>query len=189
MTRPRFPHRLFILLLGGLLVACVHRPDPAFHPLAEFQKFSTADQEKLLLPFDAYVIGLEKDNTSRVGQLLECSTSSGQTSAEPTCLHINDPYFSGRIDLQANLRKLWDPARQRRPIYVSHIARFDSPYEAPCFLSNVYAPAKACARINIDGSNASVAASWGAMTKLHEDLREQLSQKRPTHVLVYSMGC
>ena len=179
-------HCLLGMALSTLLAACGHQPDAAFHTLAEYAKFPPPEQQKLLLPFDAYVIGLEKTNASRIGRVEECPPGSG--AAAPHCLHINAPYYADRPELQASLRKLWDPARQLRPIYVSHIARFDAPYAAPCYLYSAYDASLNCPGASDPGDKAGVATSWSALDKLHADLEQRISRDRPTHVLVYTMG-
>lgn len=130
------------------------------------------------------MVGVEKDNRSRVGLLAECA---GPVPG-PACLAIDAPYFTERPTLRANLRGKYQG--QWRPMYVSHIARFDGNAVLPCFLVNRLRSALPCAEALSAAASAdkAVAASWPALAVLGSDLQRRIALSRPSHVIVYTMG-
>jgi len=174
----RSPLAAVLLSLAG----CVSTPDPAFHELARFERQPPELRTKLLLPFDAYVIGIEKDNRSRVGEIAECTPGTDGGA----CLGIDAPYFAARPTLRESLRAKY--YQQHRPTFVSHIARFDGG-NAPCFLVNRHDDALPClpGAALLDGDTA-VAQSFAALRRLGDDLDGRLAQRRASHVVVYTMG-
>jgi hypothetical protein len=135
----------------------------------------------LLLPFDAYVIGVEKDNANRIGAPTECAALGAQAD----CLQIGAAYFAQKTELRDKVRLIF--ADQHRPTFVSHIARFDvgSP---PCFVSNDYAATRMCAGAHAGVGAASVDKSWSALTALGQDLDNRLGILGPTHIIIHTMG-
>ena len=167
-----------LVSLGG----CASSPDPAFYELARFDKQPAEVRPKLLLPFDAYVVGVEKDNASRVGEVRECTPGF----AGGDCLDIEAPYFADRPTLRDNIRSKY--LNQHRPTFISHVARFDGS-EAPCFLVNRHDSARPCTPgAGPLPGDTPVTQSFAALRRLGEDLDVRLAQLKPSHVLVYAMG-
>ena len=173
----RIPSICAVLLF---LSAC--SGSPPIRDLALYDEKSTEQQQALMLPFESYIIGIEKDNASRVGSLAECKHGHRSDS----CLDIDAAYFSERPDLREQLREKY--YGQHRPTYISHVARFDG-RGGLCFLYNVYTPLRPCkVRFERAPEQSLVSSSWKAMSILGDDVGEAISTSRPTHVIVYTMG-
>lgn len=177
------PSQCALLAVSLLALAgCASTPDPAFNELARFDQQPSEVRRKLLLPFDAYIVGVEKDNLRRVGEVRECPPGP----AIGDCLAIDAPYFAGRPTLREHLRSKYRD--QHRPTFISHIARFDGS-DAPCFLVNRHDPSRPCTPgAAALAGDTPVAQSFAALRRLGEDLDARLAQLKPSHVLIYTMG-
>lgn len=163
-------------------VACSTGPDAAFHELAVVDPGQ--GDAGLRLPFDAYVIGLDKDNARRAGRVRPCEASD---QAGAYCLRFDAPYFVEHPDMARALRDKVEG--QHRPTYVSHIASFSADAGEPCFLMNHYRDQGRCARAPAQpAAGPPVAQSWIALDLLRADLQARLARSRPTHLVVIVMG-
>jgi len=185
-TVPRwFSERCLLLLLLVTLLAmtagCAGNRTH-FNQLALIGQASEQERRELTLPFDAYIVGIEKDNASRVGSLADCPGAAGGD-----CLAIDAPYLRERPDLRDALHGKY--AGQHRPTYVSHIARF-GPDGQVCFLYNIYATTDACAPLALPAAPEErlVTRSWRAMSTLGRDLERLAGERKFSHVIVYTMG-
>lgn len=171
------------LIVAALLSGCALAPAPGeFHPLALIGESSADTKRELTLPFDAYIVGIEKDNASRVGTIAEC----GRDSTSTECVDIDGQYFRDRPDLREALRGKY--AGQHRPTFVSHVARFDTMGNV-CFLYNIYVDQNKCAEAApVPPSPALVAQSWKALSVLGKDIERYVGARNPSHVVVYTMG-
>lgn len=171
-----------ISVLAITLLGCAGPRPEAFHKLAVLNTLPAPEQANLALPFDAYVLGVEKDKGTHIGQLAECSAANAYLD----CVHIDAPYFVARPELRADLRKKY--ADQSRPTFVSHVVRFATG-TVPCTLFNVYQGTDPCQGYAAPlATPATVAGSWKALNLLGKDLDLTLASLRPTHLVVYAMG-
>lgn len=153
-----------------------------FHDLALIREQPPEAQKLLTIPFDAYIVGIEKDNSSRIGRIAEC----GQDGINKNCLDINSSYFMAHQDIRNNLQGKY--LGQHRPTFVSHIARFDSSGNV-CFLYNVYNSAGSCdSRVVAVAGMSLVDDSWLALKQLGDELQQYVAKNNPTHIIVYTMG-
>lgn len=176
-------HLRALLMTAPLaLAACANLPDPAFHPLALYSQQPANQTAPLSLPFQAYVVGVEKDKRARVGAISECPTGSPRLD----CLNIDAEFFTSRPSLRDALRKTY--LDQFRPTFISHIARFEASGE-PCFLVNDYDSARPCMPdyASLPGESKLVR-SFSGLQRLGEDMNSRLALLKPSHVIVYSMG-
>lgn len=173
-----------VVALAVLLSGCASTSSSVgnFHELAFIHQSSPEVKRDLSLPFDAYIVGIEKDNASRIGSIAECGSAS--TAAE--CVNIDAPYFKERPDLRDALRGKY--AGQHRPTFVSHIARFDERGNV-CFLYNIYVDKNLCAETApVPASQALVSQSWKALSSLGKDIEAFIRARDPSHIVVYTMG-
>lgn len=180
----RFLDVLLVVLLAALLAmtaGCAGNRT-RFHELALIGQSSEQQRRELTLAFDAYIVGIEKDNASRVGRIADCPGAPGGD-----CLAIDAPYLRERPDLRDALHGKY--AGQHRPTYVSHIARF-GPAGDVCFLYNIYAATDACAPQALPAAPGEplVARSWQALATLGRDVERLAAERRFSHVIVYTMG-
>lgn len=175
--------RFLLSLLSGLagLQGCAYQPPVGFHALAIVEQLPAPEQAALSLPFDAYLVGIEKNNAKRVGEIRECSANESTD-----CLFIDAPYFASKPELRSNLRAKY--SGQYRPTLITHVARFDQGSVRPCFLANDYAVTGLCQGVRPSVGSASVASSWDVLDTLGDDLGRRMEVARPTHVVVYTMG-
>jgi pimeloyl-ACP methyl ester carboxylesterase len=171
------------LILGVVtagLLGCVSQRSDDFHHLALLNELSDVERQELMLPFDSYIVGIEKDNASRVGRVQECASG-----ALTNCVNIDAPYFTQRPELRENLRSKY--FGQFRPTFISHIVRFRDG-APPCYLLNAYDGSLPCESGGGKGESATVAGSWQALESLGQALKRQFEEQSPTHVIVYVMG-
>lgn len=171
-----------------LLTACstgVLKTDISFHEIAISPQERINKTKNLDLPFNAYVIGVEKDNKSRVGEIAECSNSGNDA-----CLRINAEYYTNNKTMQDKLRQKY--TNQHRPTFISHVVKFTKASSSPCFLYNVYKYGDSCKPSGIVNKEIEkgkyVQYGWEIMDELQKDIAEYASSQNPSHVLVYFMG-
>ena len=169
------------VILAALFSGCASSPGH-FHELALINESSAEVKRDLSLQFDAYIVGIEKDNASRIGRIAECGAGSRTTE----CVDIDAPYFKERPDLREGLRGKY--AGQHRPTYVSHVARFDGTGNV-CFLYNIYVSNGLCTETTpVPASPALVSQSWQALSLLGKDIERYVNARNPSHIVVYTMG-
>lgn len=171
-------------IAAAWLAGCSTAPrvDTGFHELALYDRQPAAQRAALELPFDAYVIGIEKGPRERVGALPTCPPAG----AGAPCLAFDAPFFQQRPVLRRWLVERYE--RQSRLTYVSHVARFDGG-GAPCFLFNRHDAARPCdGRPLPTPEPAAVAQSWQVLDRLGDDLAATVQRLRPSHIVVYTMG-
>jgi hypothetical protein len=174
---------LMIVMMSVPACATHLKTDVAFHELALDPAERENRDARFDLPFDAFIIGVEKANRSQVGAIKECGASGGSTD----CLNIDAPFFTQRPELRDNLRAKYN--NQHRPTLISHIAQFDS--AASCFTYNIYSVARQCpaaSSIPRPANGEYVDASWKALADLETRVASYVAQRNPSHILVYVMG-
>ena len=173
--------RIILSFVLAALIGCASKPSVDFHKLALLDTLPSAEREALLLPFEAIIVGVEKDNQSRIGAIRECTVITAYTE----CIHIDSPYFTSQPALRENLRAKY--RNQYRPTFVSHVVSFDKE-TPPCALFTIYSGIAPCNGLALKLQPASVAASWQALRTLQDSLDLSMGNKPPTHVVVYTMG-
>lgn len=73
------------------------KTDISFHEMAVGKSERENKDKDFNLPFDAYVIGVEKDNKSRVAEIKECTET-----VHRNCLNINASYYTKNKIMQNN---------------------------------------------------------------------------------------
>lgn len=170
-----FPYLIFLMLAG-----C--RTTSEFHDVANYYDKGATEQARLNLPFDAFVVGIEKANNRRAGEVAECSPPQKTQN----CLDIDAPYFVDHPEIRQNLK-----SKYRSPLrttYVSHIAQFGG-NDGPCFIYNLYSDAHGCGGRYVKQPAATlVDAGWPALDFLGVQLAAYIQENRPTHLVLYTMG-
>jgi hypothetical protein len=152
-----------------------------YHRLALYDRLEPAAQRALQLPFDAYVVGLEK-RWSFAG-VPRCPPGG----VGGPCLDIDGPYFTARPAARADVMRKLDGQMKR--MYVSHIARFDAAAGgAPCFLLNPYDAARPCGEPTTSSARTDLSTSWSALSVLGDDMARVVAERKPSHVVLYAMG-
>jgi hypothetical protein len=173
-------NKLISFVLMTVFWGCAAKDDS--HVVAQYYDKSASEQENLNLPFNAFIVGVEKGNRTKVGQIRECF---GDKST-PDCLDIDSPYFVQHREIRDALRPKYQD--QHRPTYVSHIARFDGK-GGPCYLYNVYSENHGCSERYVKTASQSfVDAGWPALSFFGKQLATYIEEKHPTHIVVYTMG-
>ncbi len=182
--KDRVRHIKTLLIMALFQAGCAATPDILFHELALAPSMRKNTDKSFDLPFDAYIIGIEKDNGNRVGQVEECR----ENQTEANCLRIDAPYFKLHPEIAANLRDKYQG--QWRPTFVSHIAVFSSDLGKPCYLYNNYSSADRCAVSSkqLLAKGEYVAQGWAALETLRPDLLARVTVLKPTHIVIYMMG-
>lgn len=174
----------FLLIL---LAGCVSTPntDILFHELAVPMSQRQNKDKSFDLPFNAYVIGVEKANRSKIGSLEEC----GANQQDDRCLNINSEYYSENQALQGRLKAIY--TGQHRPTFVSHVAKFSTdPTFSKCFLYNIYDQSLLCNEktSTLPQKGRYVSKSWDVLLGLGPVISNDIQTIKPTHFLVYFMG-
>lgn len=173
-------------LLVMSLTGCASTPntDIVFHELAVPTNQRQNMDKSFDLQFDAYVIGVEKANSSKVGSIKEC-----ETSEESRCLNINSKYYAENETLRKEVRDIY--IGQHRPTFISHIARFSTdPNSKPCFFYNIYDKSIYCDN-NVNETPEKgkyVSKSWEVLSRLESAISSDIQELKPTHCMVYFMG-
>jgi hypothetical protein len=178
-------------VVASCFLAGCYTPPKAFHQAAIQPKGNLWLDPKceedggFCLPHDAYVIGVEKDNASRIGRVRECESADDDAQ----CLHAEASYYRANPDLLAELRTRYK--KQIRPTYVSHILRYDRiGFRDGCSVYNSRSSARLCegaAPAQITGATA-LQTGWREMLFLENEIRRRVSELLPTHFVVYMMG-
>lgn len=153
-----------------------------FRQVADYYGKTPTEQSALNLPFDAYIVGLDKASQNKVGVIKECSAAHESTN----CLDVDQKYFSDHPEIQSAFKEKY--RTQMKSIYVSHIAKFDGG-SGPCYVYNLYSDAHGCARRYVPHPGETVVdAGWPALGALGQDIGAYIQEKHPTHLVVYTMG-
>lgn len=179
--------RSAIPLLAAMLAGCASFPntDIEFHELAVQQNLRQNKDKSFDLPFNAYVIGVEKANSSIIGTIRECETSQ----QGDRCLNINSNYYARNERLKKEIQEIY--TEQHRPTFVSHVARFSTNAASnPCYIYNIYDQSNSCGNTKneIPQKGQYVSRSWDVLLNLGSSISRDIQDNKPTHFLVYFMG-
>ncbi len=159
--------------------------DIVFHELALPASQRKNADKSFNLPFDTYVIGVEKANSSQIGSVRECESNR----QDGRCININSAYYANNEPLRQDIRSKY--SKQHRPTFVSHVARFSKDTAStPCFLYNIYDQSTPCdgKTTELPSKQQFVSNSWDVLLGLESDISKYIQRSKPTHFIVYFMG-
>jgi hypothetical protein len=173
--------------LLAFLSGCTSFPntDILFHEVAVQANQRQNRDKSFDLPFNAYVVGVEKANRTRVGSIAECTVNEKNGH----CLNINANYYVADETFKQEIRDIYSD--QYRPTFISHIAKFSTDSTAnPCFIFNIYDQSSPCqGALNVvPQEDQYVSKSWDVLSQLGDDISNNIEATHPTHFVVYVMG-
>lgn len=165
------------------LAGCSSGPAVEFHELALEQAQRPHADKRFDLPFDAYVIGIDKHSFWHTGRLSECAPGA----PHERCLDVAAPYFGTRPRVAQDIRQ--HAFDQFKPSYVSHIASF-APGREACFVYNSFSASRACSTgtAAVDARARPVDAGWQALEGMQGELSARVQALKPTHIITFVMG-
>lgn len=184
--------RIFVkissFLLPAFLIGCSSFPntDLLFHEIAIQPSQRVTQDKSFELPFNAYVVGVEKANWQSVGSIYECEDVHRKSHQ---CLNINAEYFATDKNFQRKMREIY--TWQYKHTFVSHIAKYSTNSASkPCFIYNIYDQTSSCKDVleAIPQKGQFVQESWNALSQLGSEITKDIQTIRPTHFIVYMMG-